>query len=112
VAYKLIGNAVPPLLAYHIAKRIEKLWNIYFNQNIAHYNPSQGTIKKHHQRKERGGKASPFSFLIDTIISINTIGFLGSFAKCFISISYKRKINVKSEITTPLFRNNYPPFPK
>jgi DNA (cytosine-5)-methyltransferase 1 len=25
-AYKLIGNAVPPLLAYHIAKRIEALW--------------------------------------------------------------------------------------
>lgn len=29
-AYKIIGNAVPPLLAYHIAKRIEKLWNLYF----------------------------------------------------------------------------------
>jgi DNA (cytosine-5)-methyltransferase 1 len=29
-AYKLIGNAVPPLLAYHIAKRIEKLWDMYF----------------------------------------------------------------------------------
>jgi len=29
-AYKLIGNAVPPLLAYHIAKRIEKLWDLYF----------------------------------------------------------------------------------
>jgi DNA (cytosine-5)-methyltransferase 1 len=33
-AYKLIGNAVPPLLAYHVAKRIEKLWDKYFNQNI------------------------------------------------------------------------------
>jgi len=33
-AYKIIGNAVPPLLAYHIAKRIEKLWDIYFNKNI------------------------------------------------------------------------------
>ncbi len=30
-AYKVIGNAVPPLLAYHIGKRIEKLWNLYFN---------------------------------------------------------------------------------
>ena len=30
-AYKVIGNAVPPLLAYHIAKRIEKLWNLYFD---------------------------------------------------------------------------------
>lgn len=31
-AYKIIGNAVPPLLAYHIATRIESLWNLYFNQ--------------------------------------------------------------------------------
>lgn len=31
-AYKIIGNAVPPLLAYNIAKRIEKLWNLYFEQ--------------------------------------------------------------------------------
>jgi len=29
-AYKLIGNAVPPLLGYHLAKRIEKNWNLYF----------------------------------------------------------------------------------
>ena len=29
-AYKLIGNAVPPLLAYNIAKRIETLWDTYF----------------------------------------------------------------------------------
>lgn len=29
-AYKLIGNAVPPLLAYHIAKRIETNWDLYF----------------------------------------------------------------------------------
>lgn len=31
-AYKIIGNAVPPFLAYHIANRIESLWNLYFNQ--------------------------------------------------------------------------------
>jgi DNA (cytosine-5)-methyltransferase 1 len=31
-AYKLIGNAVPPLLAYHLAKRLEKLWRIYFKE--------------------------------------------------------------------------------
>lgn len=29
-AYKLIGNALPPLLGYHIAKRIESLWELYF----------------------------------------------------------------------------------
>jgi DNA (cytosine-5)-methyltransferase 1 len=29
-AYKLIGNAVPPLLAYHLARRLEKLWGVYF----------------------------------------------------------------------------------
>ena len=29
-AYKIIGNAVPPLLAYHIAKRIEDNWQRYF----------------------------------------------------------------------------------
>ncbi|MGK7930763.1 MAG: DNA cytosine methyltransferase [Microcystaceae cyanobacterium] len=28
--YKLIGNAVPPLLAYHLAQRLEKLWNCLF----------------------------------------------------------------------------------
>jgi len=29
-AYKIIGNAVPPLLGFHIAKRLEKNWEIYF----------------------------------------------------------------------------------
>lgn len=29
-AYKLIGNAVPPLLAYHIAMRLQELWEVYF----------------------------------------------------------------------------------
>ncbi|MDR6941939.1 DNA cytosine methyltransferase [Mucilaginibacter pocheonensis] len=29
-AYKIIGNAVPPLLAYHISRRIEKIWDLYF----------------------------------------------------------------------------------
>ena len=29
-AYKVIGNAVPPLLAFHIAKNLEDKWNKYF----------------------------------------------------------------------------------
>lgn len=29
-AYKVIGNAVPPLLAYHLARRIEEVWALYF----------------------------------------------------------------------------------
>jgi len=31
-AYKIIGNAVPPLLAFNIAKRIEKNWEKYFGK--------------------------------------------------------------------------------
>ncbi|MGL4987440.1 MAG: DNA cytosine methyltransferase [Treponemataceae bacterium] len=31
-AYKIIGNAVPPLLAYNLAKRIEQVWNLYFGE--------------------------------------------------------------------------------
>ena len=31
-AYKIIGNAVPPLLAYHLAKRIESIWDLYFKK--------------------------------------------------------------------------------
>lgn len=29
-AYKLVGNAVPPLLAYNIAKTLEDKWELYF----------------------------------------------------------------------------------
>lgn len=32
-AYKIIGNAVPPLLGYHIAKQLEKNWELYFGGN-------------------------------------------------------------------------------
>jgi len=45
-AYKLIGNAVPPLLAYHIAMRIEKLWELYFNPSV------NGSIKKSRTNKQ------------------------------------------------------------
>ena len=31
-AYKIIGNAVPPLLAYNLAKRIEGNWDLYFKK--------------------------------------------------------------------------------
>ena len=31
-AYKVIGNAVPPLLAYHLAKRLEQVWELYFKE--------------------------------------------------------------------------------
>ncbi len=33
-AYKLVGNAVPPLLAYHIAKHIEKIWAELFEDAL------------------------------------------------------------------------------
>lgn len=28
--YKLVGNAVPPLLAYHLGQRIQQMWEFYF----------------------------------------------------------------------------------
>ena len=31
-AYKIIGNAVPPLLDYNLAKRIEEVWDLYFKK--------------------------------------------------------------------------------
>lgn len=31
-AYKMIGNALPPLMAFHIASRLEELWPIYFGE--------------------------------------------------------------------------------
>ena len=32
-AYKIIGNAVPPVLAYNIAMRIQEVWDRYFTSN-------------------------------------------------------------------------------
>ncbi len=31
-AYKVIGNAVPPMLAYNIARRVQEVWPLYFDQ--------------------------------------------------------------------------------
>ena len=31
-AYKVIGNAVPPLLAFNIAKRLEQVWEYFFEK--------------------------------------------------------------------------------
>ncbi len=31
-AYRIIGNAVPPVLAYNIAMRLEELWTLYFGE--------------------------------------------------------------------------------
>jgi DNA (cytosine-5)-methyltransferase 1 len=30
MAYKIVGNAVPPLLSYHIAQRLKEIWNSIF----------------------------------------------------------------------------------
>lgn len=32
LAYKVIGNAVPPLLAFHLANRLESVWELYFKK--------------------------------------------------------------------------------
>ena len=58
-AYKVIGNAVPPLLAYNIAIKIEQEWNNIFND-------SENTCKS--ERQEH----SPCSFNIDQNL-INTL---------------------------------------
>lgn len=31
-AYRLVGNAVPPLLGYHLARRLAELWEVYFGE--------------------------------------------------------------------------------
>lgn len=40
-AYKVIGNAVPPLLAYNIAIRLQDIWDVYFGKktNDSFYKP-------------------------------------------------------------------------
>lgn len=32
-AYKVIGNAVPPVLAFNIARRLEEVWPLYFGED-------------------------------------------------------------------------------
>lgn len=43
-AYKLIGNAVPPLLSYHIAMKLESIWDNLFNDNNVLKLPQQESI--------------------------------------------------------------------
>ena len=33
-AYKIIGNAVPCVLAYNIAKHISEKWSVYFEEEM------------------------------------------------------------------------------
>ena len=33
-AYKLVGNAVPPLLGYHMAKQLESVWSLIFEEQV------------------------------------------------------------------------------
>ena len=42
-AYKLIGNAVPPLLGYHLAKRLETVWASLFAEQST---KKQSSLKK------------------------------------------------------------------
>ncbi|WP_303675194.1 DNA cytosine methyltransferase [Vampirovibrio chlorellavorus] len=41
--YKLVGNAVPPLLAFNLAKRIETLWDTIFEESV---NDNQRELSK------------------------------------------------------------------
>jgi len=48
-AYKIIGNAVPPLLAFHLAWQLQKKWNLYFgdvNDNIRKQQTSNSRIRE------------------------------------------------------------------
>jgi DNA (cytosine-5)-methyltransferase 1 len=47
IGYKVIGNAVPPLLAFHIAKKICSVWHNLFKTNI------HGTSKKQQSNSRR-----------------------------------------------------------
>jgi DNA (cytosine-5)-methyltransferase 1 len=49
-AYKVIGNAVPPLLAYNIAVRLQEVWNVYFgkkaNDSIDKSKTTEGGLRE------------------------------------------------------------------
>lgn len=48
-AYKLIGNAVPPLLAFHLAWQIQENWNLYFgdaNDNIGEQQTADTRVRE------------------------------------------------------------------
>jgi DNA (cytosine-5)-methyltransferase 1 len=45
-AYKLVGNAVPPLLGYHIAKQLESVWSLLFVEQAIKQLKLIGTSRK------------------------------------------------------------------
>ena len=44
-SYKLIGNAVPPFLAYHFAKRLETIWECLFATDTLKVNYNSNILK-------------------------------------------------------------------
>lgn len=58
-AYKVIGNAVPPVLAFNIAMRLQEVWDIYFKKPITQKTYEQSSRKynsnsqKKHQQSQR-----------------------------------------------------------
>jgi DNA (cytosine-5)-methyltransferase 1 len=59
-AYKVIGNAVPPLLAFNIAIRLQEIWNVYFGKkkNVSVNKPqtAKGGLRKPVKPNPQAGK--------------------------------------------------------
>lgn len=55
-AYKVIGNAVPPLLAFNIAIRLQEIWNVYFGKKK---NVSVGKSKASKSGLRKPAKSNP-----------------------------------------------------
>ena len=43
-AYKLIGNAVPPLLAFHLAWKIQEEWSLLFGEVYDNYREQKTAV--------------------------------------------------------------------